>query len=511
MTGKTTPDGRIDGSRLERALRLIVWIVAAGVCMSFMQSNNDIWFILSHGRAVVEGGAFPSVEPLSMHDGLSFVMQQWGYAVMMYLVWSAFGWLGIYLASALTWLACMLVISLIADRLAPRGSAAASMAFLVSAATVACAVNIRPYSVSTLLLLLVVLCAIRWFQGGGAASLVPLPLLSLALVNAHSSIWAMSLVVLLPFLADSLLCAVSGKRLGVSAPSPRWLVVAMLAMFAVAFANPYGPDAVLYILRSYGIGSINENVSEMMAVTTSRPGMLVMDLVPVIVAAAAAGRAHGERGAVRVWEILMVGGLTWLALSHVRGVLFLGAIAMPVAICAFFRTVEAPTGSVPKGLLMAIAAVAASVACAYASNEVTEARSELNHPMLERAADEIDGAGYADGDAVFCGFDGAYLEWRGMRTYIDGRAEVYVKQENGRSDIFDEYVSYLHGTTSPEGLVGRYGFDYIVAEDGDDVYEPMFDAKLPGYELVDEYEDTRSRGVLFGDGARTRVRVWKRI
>lgn len=43
--------------------------------------DNDIWFLLSHGRYVVQYG-WPTTDPLSMHEGLDFVMQQWLSAVI---------------------------------------------------------------------------------------------------------------------------------------------------------------------------------------------------------------------------------------------------------------------------------------------------------------------------------------------------------------------------------------------------------------------------------------------
>ena len=37
---------------------------------------NDIWFLLNHGKYVLNNG-FPSIEPFTIHQNFSFVMQQW--------------------------------------------------------------------------------------------------------------------------------------------------------------------------------------------------------------------------------------------------------------------------------------------------------------------------------------------------------------------------------------------------------------------------------------------------
>lgn len=58
--------------------------------------NNDIWFILNSGRYVLQNG-FPYTEPFTIHEGMSFVMQQWLSGVIFWIDYSAFGEIGLYL------------------------------------------------------------------------------------------------------------------------------------------------------------------------------------------------------------------------------------------------------------------------------------------------------------------------------------------------------------------------------------------------------------------------------
>ena len=52
--------------------------------------DNDIWFLLNHGKYVLLHG-IPKVEPFTIHSNLNFVMQQWLSSVIFYLVYSNFG------------------------------------------------------------------------------------------------------------------------------------------------------------------------------------------------------------------------------------------------------------------------------------------------------------------------------------------------------------------------------------------------------------------------------------
>ena len=38
--------------------------------------DNDFWFLINQGRYIIENG-FPTVEPFTIHNNLSFIIQQW--------------------------------------------------------------------------------------------------------------------------------------------------------------------------------------------------------------------------------------------------------------------------------------------------------------------------------------------------------------------------------------------------------------------------------------------------
>lgn len=42
-----------------------------------MKPDNDVWFLLASGRALDVLPSIPMQEPLTLHPGLDFVMEQW--------------------------------------------------------------------------------------------------------------------------------------------------------------------------------------------------------------------------------------------------------------------------------------------------------------------------------------------------------------------------------------------------------------------------------------------------
>ena len=60
------------------------------IVLAWQINYNDIWFLLNHGRYILNNG-FPTIEPFTIHQNFSFVMQQWLSAVIFYLSYSVLG------------------------------------------------------------------------------------------------------------------------------------------------------------------------------------------------------------------------------------------------------------------------------------------------------------------------------------------------------------------------------------------------------------------------------------
>ena len=64
------------------------------VCFSNKKTDNDIWFLLTLGRYATNYG-IPVVDPFTIHEGLSYIMQQWLSASIFWVVFDYFGKYGL--------------------------------------------------------------------------------------------------------------------------------------------------------------------------------------------------------------------------------------------------------------------------------------------------------------------------------------------------------------------------------------------------------------------------------
>ena len=82
--------------------------------------------------------------------------------------------------------------------------------------------------------------------------------------------------------------------------------------------------------------------------------------------------------------------------------------------------------------------------------------------------------------------EGGYSEYRGIKSYIDPRAEVFLKANNHQKDIFQEYYALqATGQLTPEEFLKRYSFTHLLVNQKDDLY-PYLQSHPQNYSLVFE-------------------------
>ena len=65
---------------------------------------------------------------------------------------------------------------------------------------------------------------------------------------------------------------------------------------------------------------------------------------------------------------------------------------------------------------------------------------------------------------------GSYLEWKKYKVYIDPRAEVFIKRNNKRKDIFKEYYYLQYKVFDIDKFVANYNFTHFIVNDNDRLY-----------------------------------------
>lgn len=458
--------------------------------------NSDTWFILNHGRYVIENG-IPYTEPFTVHSGLSFIMQQWLSAVIYWQIYDVFGESGIYAFCV----AASMVIGFLLYRLflAATGSRAASFIAAEVAWMLFCVMHAvaRPWIFSSILFLTEAILLEYYARNRKIIYLFPLPLLSLLLVNLHAAMWPLAFAYCLPLLSESFIARWKPCCSWFTAGAvPFWpLIAAIASMIFAGLMNPYGTDAMTYLFASYGQELSSVRINEVAPLDiSSGHGKIFFALFTASLLIIARHR-------IPLRYLLFFAGTAFMAMTSLRlMIMFVILGLLPAAYS--LKNISLPDSIPETSRKKLLRCAAASIFLCYAAYVAVQPIPA--HPQKQAIDFLLNSAG-RNSIHLYTGFnEGNYAEFRGIKCYMDARAEVFFRQINGQKDIMREYLDLQYGKLSYEEFLSRYSFTHAITEKDTIAYRYFSDA--PEWNTI--YDD--GMYVLF---ARTSqpftFRMWK--
>lgn len=456
--------------------------------MISFELDNDIWFLLNSGRYVMQNG-FPFTEPFSIHEGMSFVMQQWLSAVIFWLCYSVFGKVCLLIVVALTFAAIIFILYRLCMLVSEGNFLVSFGVTVITAAYMSYFYRTRPYIFTVLILAVLIFALEKYARTKSVKWLILLPFLSVLLINLHASMWMMFFVLMLPFFVDAFKFRVLFVRGEGYSKLP--LVVAAVISAAAGFINPCGIDAMTYLLRSYGHQEISKVVGEMYPpnIMTS-VGIMIFSSFLVVVLIYCLYR----KGETKLRYFLLTLGTAFLTLSNVRSyILFLLCATFPLAyylkdLKQNEKQTEAKTkteSSKQKTRIILVSLICILLIGIIPIRMLKQDES-AGLPECRHAVDFLLKNTDSEKVRLYTGYnDGDYAQYMGFKTYIDARAEVYCIENNGKADIMQEYYDMEMGNVNYRHVLAKYNFTHLLVNPGDILYIYLEDDD--GYKKI--YDD----------------------
>lgn len=519
-----------------------------GVLLIDSELDNDCWFLFNHGRYVIEQG-IPYIEPFTIHENFAFVMQQWLTGVVFWEIYQYFHAEGLilflYPMGALTIYAIYCLTLMMSKGNKDTALVLSSLAGLAIGSFF---IRTRPQIFSTLIFIMEIIALEILLQRNDRRYLLLFPFLSLVLINMHAAMWPLMLVFLLPFFMEHLTrYDKKGYFLTTKIISLYDLGIIAMLIFLAGFINPYGWDAMTYVFRSYGFDLISSLVGEMKPITIrtvlGKMSFLLFVLVIVIythhklavrhwlltlgtmVMALSSYRslylfltvglyplayvyrdwqgfgeqkeAAGNTNFRKIIIFMITSVFIWAVIKNYNQIVTLLESQMILSslalfLVAAFAAFEWKYGSLHLvsdirlrfGYVIFIASLCFSLLM-VTENKIEEAKQL---PAAARAADYILEHEQSGNVRLWTDYnEGPYMEFRGLRCFLDARAEVFLPTNNKQRDILYEYVSLQTGRTDYRTFLSWYDFNYILVSENDIMYTYL--PSDENYELVLDYSD----------------------
>lgn len=460
--------------------------------------DNDIWFILNSGRYVLNKG-IPVIEPFTIHHNLSFVMQQWLSAVIYYIIWSKLTKYGLFIFINMIGIIFMFLYYKLLNIVSQNKKLNIIFTCIVFI-LIRNFITTRPQIFTFIILILELICLEKYIKEQKSEYLYYLPILSFFEINLHSSMWFMQFAFLLPYLINGIFIhfmkKCDGKRYRIKP-----IIYTMIVMFIVGFINPYGYKAITYIFNSYGIYQINNYVGEMKRIDYDYKCFKIIFLMICFLIII----LNYKKNKIDLRYLLLLFGTLLLAYMNYKGIVYFYLIYFIVLInllkgfkfnfkfrinqtlCKFLK-------SVFIGVKIALPIMLIITLC-YAIC-VSLINLKYDNYLKDTADFIIKDAADINKVKLYVGYnDGGYMEYRGIKSYIDPRAEVFLKKNNKKEDIFIELYNLDNDDNfNFEEFLNKYDFNYLLVDNGE-----KFDKYLKNnenYELKFTQYDTDGKTIL---------------
>lgn len=454
------------------------------ICINNRNPNNDIWFLLNNGRYVIQHG-IPYVEPFTIHEGLSYVMQQWGSSVIFWSIFNFFGKKGlivlVYCFSFLFMFVFYKLCHLVSNK-KDLSIILTSIVFLF----VSPYLVLRPQLFSYIILFLEIYIIELYIKKKNNKLLFILPVLSLLLINLHAASWYYQFVFLLPIVLN----CIPIKKYRIDKYNCKPILIAAIFMFLLGFINPYGIGSITYIFKSYGITEINSSIGEMKPVVWYYyEGKSLFASIILLYFLIYTRRKFK----LDVRHTLFIAGLTLMAFMHLK--------CYPLYILMFaycisygFKKDKIKLEFNNKYFIALFNGLKIGTVVSLIVTFVLTINYSYNNFVFSSEQEVDDTIEYVvnnynkDDVRLFVDFNlGGLAEFHGLKTYIDARAEIFVKKLNGKKDIFKEskalnergcdYDKFLNTYNFTHLLIyyDSFFFDYLI---NDDKYEIVYGSDL---------------------------------
>ena len=463
--------------------------------------DNDSWYVLAEGREIVENGIYYE-DQLSMHEGLQVTVQNYGFAVIFYGIYSVFGPVGVYIGMLILALGICYLIYKICMLLSDKNeNLSLLLAVLTSVFLGYCFIVTRAQVVSYFILMLVIYLLELYVKTNKNKYLWWIPALSLLQINLHASVWPMIPLVMGVYIIDSF----KSKKLHLQGYKKKPLLIALLISILVGFLNPYGLRMMTFIFTSYGVPEANDYIDEM------APFSLINGYCVLLYAAIAVAMIlyiYGEKQNIRMRWLLLIFGFLALGINTSKGMSYV-ILMLLFPLAAAYKDIQTEKwGSRKKRWMFAswwgiLAVILIVIITATKIPQIIDGPNDHMISAVDKLDEEV---GETDKKSlkIFADYSqGGYLEYRGYKPYIDPRMEVFIKANNGKEDIFKEMYALDRRKMDVDEFLDKYDFDYIVVVEYE---EALYNHDKKGYELIYEIVDDKDKENNIKSG----VRIYKK-
>lgn len=421
-----------------RGVLIILFSITTLFAIIFMDTNQDIWFMLNNGKYLVENGTFPTKEFITIHNDYTVLIEKWITCVLFYSIYSVFGMIGLEIFKiVLIW--C--IIGLIYYIMRKRTEYYFIPVLFIITACIPSLIQKRPTLLSLILLLVEYILLEKYTETKNIKILLWFPVLAVIMMNVHSTYYIWYFIIAFPYLFQNLLYnEINRSVIKQELKYSLYLLISGIISFIALGLNPYGYTSVINTLKQMRIPELGKYVNELQLPTMGGSVIALLCLCAIIVFSIC---LYLNRKKMPIRDIILPIIIFIIFIrAGVRNYIYFIIFTSLVMVKYFDIKVYKKLVPISISVILLIFSSASALKSYTVHNEIQDT-IESNVPK---------------GTTVFANPDlGSWLGFNGYKTYMDTRFEIYSDVINEVENTFTEYIK-----ATPKELQDRYNFDYYI-------------------------------------------------
>ena len=481
-------------------------VLIAIFCISLTPKTlqNDTFYTIKIGEHITQNGGIDMMDPFSWHEGLEYTYPHWLYDVMIYLIYSAGGMLGIYIST------CVFSV-LLGIAIFETNSKLLKNKFLSFIITLGAMYLLKDYITARAQLVTFILFTIQLYFMEKLVDTskkrygIGLILIAILIANLHVAVWPFMFILYLPYIAEYIIAiieekiaqkhgkeVIEGYKVSIKKrDGTKYLIIVMIICVLTGLCTPLGTTPYTYLIKTMQ-GNTTQNINEHLPMTLiSCVGILSILIIFVSILTFTDVK-------IRLTDLFMLGGLIFLMLYSKRQSTMFVIICSVILNRLIYSELKKNEENIDEKLINISTTL---FGCTVITGLVLILSLYFIQPKIK--ASYIDKKTYPVemSDYILQYFEennidiknvrlyneynyGSYLLYRGIPVFIDSRCDLYAPEYNGGRDIFMDFMKSSNLDVWFEDIFDKYKINYVILYKNSKMNMIIQDSHLDGYELL---------------------------
>ena len=499
----------------------IVLIAIFSVALAPVTLQNDTFYTIKIGEHIINNG-IDMQDPFSWHQDLAYTYPHWLYDVITYLIYNAFGMMGIYITTCILSAILGITVYLVNKKLAKNQL----FSFLITIGVMYVMkgyIAARAQLVTFILFMLTILFIEQFLETKKKRYAIGLIIIPILLANLHLAVFPFYFVLYLPYIAEYFISSFAEtiiyqkttqrqikfkiKRLSKKPgneekinklqeklktieekvdkikvkrskelqnpykikPEKRntvkWLILIMVICLFTGLLTPLGTTPYTYLAKTME-GNTTQNINEHLPMTLASDTEVLCTLILFL------SLLIFTKVKIRLSDLFMLGGLCYLMLASRRQVtmfvlicsVILNRLIMQATKIYIKEDIEVAMKKITSVIGILVTSILVLGLCYYVAKDKVDDKfiDESSYPVqaCDYIIENID-----LGKAIFYNEYnyGSYMLYRGIPVFIDSRADLYAPEFSGKKDdIFMDFIDTSNIGKFYEDTFEKYDITHVI-------------------------------------------------